>query len=119
MQYYYMGFYIDSCVKMKYKGKYTPSYLLCPVTYGWQPIERCIPKFAVSKFARLEDDVDVKCPPAPDLKGALILYNMTMMTVKDYLKKIPGKDKKAQLEEIMEYSMVIGPTCHEIMLFRS
>ena len=31
LKYYYMGYYIHSCVKMRYKGQYKPSELLCPV----------------------------------------------------------------------------------------
>ncbi len=114
-----MGFYIDSCIKMKYKGKYFPSFLLCPETYIWQPIERCVPKFAVSKYARLEDDPQKKAPPAQDLNKALVLNDMTQMTVKDYLKKLPGKFRKSQLTEIMEYTSVIGPFCSKIMLYRN
>lgn len=30
LRYYYMGFYIHSCPKMVYKGKFRPSDLLCP-----------------------------------------------------------------------------------------
>lgn len=30
-----MGFYIHSCPKMRYKGKLTGSYLLCPEAYTW------------------------------------------------------------------------------------
>lgn len=30
-----MGFYIHSCPKMRYKGKLSASYLLCPETYVW------------------------------------------------------------------------------------
>jgi len=32
LRYYYLGFYIHNCQKMKYKGEYSPSELLCPVT---------------------------------------------------------------------------------------
>lgn len=35
LKYYYMGFYIHSCPKMRYKGKLSASYLLCPETYNW------------------------------------------------------------------------------------
>lgn len=31
LKYYYLGFYIHSCSKMKYKSQYRPSQLLCPV----------------------------------------------------------------------------------------
>jgi arginine-tRNA-protein transferase len=32
-QYYYLGYYIHSCNKMRYKAAYRPSELLCPVRY--------------------------------------------------------------------------------------
>lgn len=37
LDYYYMGFYIHNCDKMKYKGEYQPSDLLCPTTMTWIP----------------------------------------------------------------------------------
>lgn len=36
---YYMGYYIHSCPKMRYKGKLQPSYLLCPEVYTWHLID--------------------------------------------------------------------------------
>jgi arginine-tRNA-protein transferase len=38
-QYYYMGYYIHSCTKMRYKGDYTPQHVLDPETYEWNPLE--------------------------------------------------------------------------------
>ncbi|KAF2470790.1 arginine-tRNA-protein transferase 1 [Lindgomyces ingoldianus] len=38
-QFYYMGYYIHSCVKMRYKGEYRPSYILDPETYEWNPLD--------------------------------------------------------------------------------
>lgn len=35
LKYYYMGFYIHNCPKMRYKGNLSSSYLLCPETYTW------------------------------------------------------------------------------------
>jgi arginyl-tRNA--protein-N-Asp/Glu arginylyltransferase len=35
LPYYYLGYYIHSCGKMRYKGDYHPSQLLCPKTYQW------------------------------------------------------------------------------------
>jgi arginine-tRNA-protein transferase len=32
---WYAGFYIHSCPKMRYKGEYTPQYMLDPESYGW------------------------------------------------------------------------------------
>lgn len=55
MQYYYMGFYVQSCPKMNYKSRYSASYLLCPETHRYVPVEICIPKLIVSGYARLAD----------------------------------------------------------------
>jgi arginine-tRNA-protein transferase len=38
-QYYYMGYYIHSCVKMKYKGDYKTQHVLDPETYEWSPLD--------------------------------------------------------------------------------
>ncbi|KAI4702198.1 hypothetical protein J4E81_002560 [Alternaria sp. BMP 2799] len=38
-QYYYMGYYIHSCVKMKYKGDYKTQHVLDPETYEWHPLD--------------------------------------------------------------------------------
>ena len=35
LHYYYLGYYIHSCIKMVYKLDYRPSDLLCPVTLKW------------------------------------------------------------------------------------
>lgn len=57
IRYYYLGFYVHSCVKMRYKGQYKPSYLLCPETYTWHPIEKCIPLLNQKKYVRFESDL--------------------------------------------------------------
>jgi len=39
MKYLYMGFYVHSCPKMRYKGEYSPSSLLDPESYIWHPLD--------------------------------------------------------------------------------
>jgi len=41
LKYYYLGYYIDNCQKMKYKGQYEPSDLLCPTQFEWVPMHQC------------------------------------------------------------------------------
>ncbi|KAI8066115.1 arginine-tRNA-protein transferase [Thamnidium elegans] len=55
LKYYYMGFYIDSCPKMNYKGQYAPSDLLDPVNYQWYPIDQFKKKFETEKFVTFDD----------------------------------------------------------------
>ncbi|KIW63300.1 hypothetical protein, variant 1 [Phialophora macrospora] len=33
--YYYMGYYIHSCIKMRYKARFTPTYMLDPESFEW------------------------------------------------------------------------------------
>lgn len=39
LRYYYLGYYIRSCIKMVYKAEYKPSELLCPTTNRWVDFE--------------------------------------------------------------------------------
>lgn len=38
-QYYYMGYYIHTCTKMRYKGDYKPQHVLDPESYNWNPLD--------------------------------------------------------------------------------
>ncbi|KAF8974203.1 arginine-tRNA-protein transferase [Flammula alnicola] len=51
MGYLYMGFYIHSCQKMRYKGEYAPSFLADPETYEWFPLEVCVPLLEKHRYA--------------------------------------------------------------------
>ncbi|KAJ3191527.1 Arginyl-tRNA--protein transferase 1 [Irineochytrium annulatum] len=60
LKYYYLGFYIHSCQKMRYKGQYKPSELACPLTYKWVPHELCVPLLDRNKVALLSSALDRK-----------------------------------------------------------
>ena len=62
LKWYYMGFYIHSCPKMRYKGAYNPSFLLCPETYDWMPIEIATPKLDKAKYCRLNNNLSAVDP---------------------------------------------------------
>ncbi|EUC57834.1 arginyl-tRNA-protein transferase [Rhizoctonia solani AG-3 Rhs1AP] len=51
----YMGFYIHSCPKMRYKGEYEPSYLLDPESYTWHPLEICTPLLDTVKYSTFNE----------------------------------------------------------------
>ncbi|OMP84652.1 Arginyl-tRNA--protein transferase 1 [Diplodia seriata] len=38
LQFYYMGYYIHNCKKMRYKGDYQPQYVLDPESYEWNEL---------------------------------------------------------------------------------
>ncbi|XP_022089840.1 arginyl-tRNA--protein transferase 1-like isoform X2 [Acanthaster planci] len=111
---YYMGFYIHSCVKMRYKGQYHPSFLLCPEAYTWCPIEQCRPKLDVSKYSRL-DETDTADTPV-NLQEVRVLYRQMSMRYSDYRRFAPNTGDE---EEVKEYAQFVGKTCaRRILLYR-
>jgi len=38
-KWWYAGFYIHSCIKMRYKGDYSPQYMLDPESYNWNLLD--------------------------------------------------------------------------------
>uniref|UniRef100_A0A0B7ANR0 Arginyl-tRNA--protein transferase 1 n=2 Tax=Arion vulgaris TaxID=1028688 RepID=A0A0B7ANR0_9EUPU len=112
LKYYYMGFYIHSCQKMRYKGQYQPSYLVCPDTYEWVPIEKCRPKLDVSKYSRLSE-TGSDSQKNIDVNKVLVLHKGNMLPYEFY--KIMSSHSKND-DEVIEYAGLVGKTCAESML---
>ncbi|XWS74816.1 hypothetical protein CRYUN_Cryun01aG0030200 [Craigia yunnanensis] len=55
LQYYYLGYYIHSCSKMRYKAAYYPSELLCPFRYQWVAFHIARPLLDKKKYVILSD----------------------------------------------------------------
>ncbi|KAF7830959.1 arginyl-tRNA--protein transferase 2-like [Senna tora] len=55
LQYYYLGYYIHSCSKMRYKAAYHPSELLCPLRYQWVPFVIAKPLLDRKPYVVLSD----------------------------------------------------------------
>eukprot|EP01083_Nonionella_stella_P176194 615887_1 len=63
--YYYMGFYIHKCQKMRYKGKYHPSQLLCCKRLSWHPLDKCLKSLEESDYVEFSSIPGI--PTLPDL----------------------------------------------------
>nr|CAG4638449.1 EOG090X06AF [Cyclestheria hislopi] len=115
---YYLGFYIHSCPKMRYKGQYNPSYLLCPEAFTWIPIGSCIPKLDQSKYSRLEEDNNVvDTDRIVDLSTVGVLYKRQAMTFSIYRRL---KQHHVDEEKVKEYASLVGMKCaRRILLYRS
>ncbi|KAJ8418069.1 hypothetical protein AAFF_G00137780 [Aldrovandia affinis] len=103
--YYYLGFYIHSCPKMRYKGQYRPSDLLCPETYTWDP-----------------DAGDERA--LKELGRALVLYRRTVMPYAAYARKRWGSsdERRGSSDEhkVEQYARLVGQTLAErILLYRA
>ena len=55
-----MGFYIHTCEKMRYKGEYIPSELLCPTSLTWFPLSECISLLNTYKFSPFEPQLALR-----------------------------------------------------------
>ena len=132
-----MGFYIHSCPKMRYKAKYSGSYLLCPDTYNWVPVDKCQPILDQTKYARLAD------PDLPnlrkinfDLGTVLILHErqaMSFSMYKEWRQGAPGlrrdidnddDDEPMDVEKddasVKEYAELVGERLtQKMLLFRA
>eukprot|EP00058_Branchiostoma_floridae_P013548 XP_002599036.1 hypothetical protein BRAFLDRAFT_104268 [Branchiostoma floridae] len=116
LEFYYMGFYIHTCPKMKYKGNYDPSFLVCPEVYSWVPIEKCRPKLDASNYARLEDPGKVDENANIDVDRVLVLYEQQLMPYAIYRALTGGSDE----DDVRLYATLAGRTCAErIILFRN
>lgn len=117
LRYYYMGFYIHSCPKMRYKAQYGPADLLCPETYSWVPAPQCLPKLDVNKYSRLNADASAvdENHPGDDLARLLVLYNMHPMPYGRY-QRLAGEAGRGDHGEVREFAGLVGRACAERML---
>ncbi|MCD9560246.1 hypothetical protein HAX54_018767 [Datura stramonium] len=65
LQYYYLGYYIHSCSKMRYKAAYRPSELLCPLRYQWVPFDVAKPLLDRKPYMVLSDFATQNGEPLP------------------------------------------------------
>ncbi|XP_017073262.1 arginyl-tRNA--protein transferase 1 isoform X2 [Drosophila eugracilis] len=117
LKYYYMGFYIHSCPKMRYKGKLSASYLLCPETYDWLPLTDAIrSKLDEHKYQRLNADANARdvneflMEHLDDVRLLLGVNNFTYY--KNY-----NQLSDSENEMIIEYSKLVGKVCARRMLY--
>ncbi|XP_077977426.1 arginyl-tRNA--protein transferase 1-like [Glandiceps talaboti] len=114
MTYYYMGFYIHSCVKMRYKGNYTPSFLLCPEMYTWIPIEKCRPKLDVTNYSKLDESG--KADDTVDPNEAMILHRHQAIPYMLFKIMQPVHNQS----QVLEYVKLVGKKCaRSLLLYRS
>lgn len=121
-RWWYPGYYIHSCPKMRYKMDYAPQYILDPVTLSWDPLDTTVltlldksPYVSLSqhrdggaalggqdanKFeAENEDDVDGEDSDEDGIDGSLFDANM------------PGVPTLAEMETVdLDGIRVLGPS---------
>ncbi|KAI9467214.1 arginine-tRNA-protein transferase [Lactarius psammicola] len=85
LKYLYMGYYIYTCQKMKYKGEYSPSFLADPEDFTWHPLPACqreLERFRYACFTHPEHSLEgpppllgIEPPPKiPEKKLSHVCY---------------------------------------------
>jgi len=124
LQFYYMGFYIHSCPKMRYKGQYKPSFLLCPESTSaeeprWAPLEESVAKLDASKYARLVDSGPADFVPRVD--HTLVLFAREVEYYRNYKMYLTLSGlRNADEAEVKEYHLLVGRdlATNRMLLFR-
>lgn len=84
--YYYLGYYLHNCHRMRYKADFSPSDLLCPKTFKWFPVADVLPCIALDQ-------------KPPDFNSYILSQN-----------KVHGiKDGKTDKYEVLHRSPVEDP----------
>jgi arginine-tRNA-protein transferase len=86
---YYLGFYIPTCTKMRYKANVKPSYLLCPEVFTWHLLDENLSKEIDSvNYLRInKSDSDGDAVTQENVNDVFVLYNRTAVRYGD-LKRV-------------------------------
>ncbi|KDO27297.1 hypothetical protein SPRG_07547 [Saprolegnia parasitica CBS 223.65] len=108
--YYYMGYYIGSCVKMQYKARFTPSELLCPKTLTFVPLTPDVQARAdadASKVVQLATSPLVASTPQDDdvIDAIVLVFPDCAVCVKDAKASL----HPVVLEHLSDFAAMVGP----------
>lgn len=102
---------------MRYKGNYSPSYLLCPETYIWFPIEECIEKINKNPYSRLNPahDVSDENDIEDDDVNRLLVLNARNNKCFNYghLRSRNIQFDDLDDENMIQYGKLIGKKCYQ------
>eukprot|EP01116_Phalansterium_solitarium_P001598 TRINITY_DN11412_c0_g1_i1.p1 TRINITY_DN11412_c0_g1~~TRINITY_DN11412_c0_g1_i1.p1 ORF type:complete len:134 (-),score=42.62 TRINITY_DN11412_c0_g1_i1:334-678(-) len=112
-----MGYYIPSCQKMRYKGDYKPSDLLCPEHFQWVPLDEAVRKLAGQKYSRF---IDAPPPVLSDAQQRAAINKVPFLhrqTEIFHLQDLTATSIKQLTPRLLEYLSRVGPQLAEQMLF--
>ncbi|KAI0750919.1 arginine-tRNA-protein transferase [Daedaleopsis nitida] len=104
MQYVYLGFYIHSCQKMRYKGDYSPSYLADPEEHTWHPLEQCrllLDKNHYASFAHPDHSLVEPAPSAGMSEAGIQLSSTTVCSADEGSRPGPSRCRRGAGERAL------------------
>ncbi|UMM11932.1 hypothetical protein L5515_000962 [Caenorhabditis briggsae] len=110
LRYYYMGYYIHSCPKMRYKAKFRPSDLLCEKSKTWLTFDACkelLDKSTNSNgFTEFRPEEPQQIPLAVD--DILVYSKREILTFAQALIRFPEiADNNEFLQKVRELTILI------------
>ena len=108
---------------MKYKGRYSPSLLLCPETYNWRPLPDCLPLLDSAPYSRLVTDPGKTDKDSSiELSRVGVLYCRQATNYQNYQRLVEQEEDDSDSdavddkEEVLEYAGLVGNTIAKRML---
>ncbi|PIC50588.1 hypothetical protein B9Z55_001431 [Caenorhabditis nigoni] len=120
LRYYYMGYYIHSCPKMRYKAKFRPSDLLCEKSKTWLTFDAC--KELLDKSTNSNGFTEFR-PEEPqpiplDVDDILVYSKREILTFAQALIRFPEMaDNNEFLQKVRELTILVGPELSEAVYF--
>ncbi|CAD5205436.1 unnamed protein product [Bursaphelenchus okinawaensis] len=104
-RYYYMGYYVHNCRKMRYKAAFRPSELLCNKTHQWVSLPECL-RMLDQNEGRYTTFVD---GPAANRDGTLSDVQPIKYEFENFEKVEPTDELAEKLEPLVKY---LGKNCN-------
>jgi len=115
LPYYYMGYYIHSVPKMRYKGRFLPSDLLSPSSLSWHDITLCTPQLENSKLCTFES---IDCVQAPPEKMEVNENKIKILVSDKLISYSEFKMQQEEDEELIDYIQLIGYPLAEALIIK-
>lgn len=126
-RYYYMGYYIHTCPKMKYKAEYSPSEIRCSTTNRWVLVDdpETQRRLNAREDVRLSADSVLErrvCEPARSLVGLMMNGELVTVTTLSELAslaqstlRVSAENWRAFSEKQAEFCQRVGPVGQSMM----
>ncbi|KAF7635545.1 Arginyl-tRNA--protein transferase 1 [Meloidogyne graminicola] len=125
LHYYYMGFYLYDCPKMRYKECFRPSDLLCDYCYDWVPITECnrLLEENNGRFTTFHPNIEKSKKEEPteqQLSQVQCLTDNILINFGNLRATLEANGDYEELEEITEkvrnFAYYLGPASSQIVL---
>ncbi|KAI6218109.1 Arginyl-tRNA--protein transferase 1 [Aphelenchoides besseyi] len=107
--YYYMGYYVHACRKMRYKGSFRPSELLCERSHEWVPLPECI-----DMIEKNDGRFTVFRPLSPpaSMGNEWNCRPLKYYSENAHFERVTVNDEVAKI--LTKFAKYFGPLCHEV-----